>query len=127
MVEQVDVCPTLLAAAGVSAPPGIKGMNVLPLARGRVESGKPGVLVEYRDAACSLSVKTLRTPELKLTRFRQRGHTAEVLVDLRRDPDEFSNVARDPAYAAELEALRRRLLDRLQDAEDDLPTPTAAW
>jgi arylsulfatase A-like enzyme len=123
LVEQIDLCPTLLAAAGVPVPRGVKGRDLLPLARGATEAGRPDVLTEYRDGARGFSAKTVRTPTFKLTRLRQGGVTTEVLFDLQRDPDEVVNVASDPAYVAAAAALRHRLLDRLQEAEDDLPMP----
>jgi len=127
LVEHVDVCATLLAAAGVPAYPGMKGMSLLPLARGETERGRPDVLIEFRDVLSGFSVKTIRSERYKYTRSRRGGETEEALFDLEHDPDEFQNVASDPGYAAALQEQRSRLLDRLQDAEDDLPQPISAW
>ena len=42
----------------------------------------------------------------------------EELFDLKRDPHQMDNVAADPAYAAVVAALRRRLLAELRRTED---------
>ena len=127
LVEHVDVCPTLLEAAGVPAYSGVKGASLLPLARGAVDRGRPDVLIEFRDVKTGFSVKTLRSAEYKYTRSRRGGATEEALFDLEADPHEFRNAAPDPAYAPVIQQFRSRLLDRLQDAEDDLPQPISAW
>jgi arylsulfatase A-like enzyme len=127
LAEHVDVAPTLLEAAGVSSYPGMKGQSLLPLARGETDQGRPNVLIEFRDVKTGFSVKTVRSRDYKYTRSRRNGETAEVFFDLRHDPDEFDDVAGDSAHTSALEEMRCRLLDRLQDAEDDLPQPTGIW
>jgi arylsulfatase A-like enzyme len=127
LVEHVDVAPTLLEAAGVPAYAGIQGTSLLPLARGATDEGRPDVLIEFRDVKNGFSVKTLRSNDLKYTRSRRNGETEEALFDLCADPHEFANVALDPGHAPALAAMRSRLLDRLQDAEDDLPEPTGVY
>ena len=54
----------------------------------------------------------LRTHDRKYLPYPDR----EVLYDLARDPDEFTNVATDPAYADDLRTLRDRAFARTVEA-----------
>ena len=46
---------------------------------------------------------------------------AETLFDLERDPLAYQDVAGDSAYATQLQAVRKRLLERLLERERPLP------
>jgi hypothetical protein len=50
---------------------------------------------------------------------------AEELYDLRKDPDQTSNVAADPAYAKQKQEMSERLLSRLKQASDPRVTGDA--
>ena len=127
LVEHVDVVPTLLEGAAVPAYAGLKGRSLGPLVRGESDEARPDVLIEFRDVKSGFSVKTLRSEAFKYTRSQRAGKTEEALFDLRSDPEEFHNVAHDTSSAPALAEMRDCLLSRLQDAEDDLPQPVAAW
>ncbi len=91
------------------------------LLRGETERGRDSVLIEFKNPRTGFAVKTLRTEEHKYFRY---GDGREVLYDLREEDEEVFNRADDPAYADDLVRLRERLLQRLMDAEDDLPEKT---
>src|SRR5205823_768624 len=99
LVEHVDVAPALLEASGVPTYAGMKGRSLLPLAQGRTDTARESVLVEFRDVTNGVSVKTVRSTDFKYTSSRRAGTTEEALFDLRRDPDEFDEVAQRPDYA----------------------------
>ncbi|HEX2484706.1 MAG TPA: sulfatase [Myxococcota bacterium] len=86
-VRLVDLAPTLLAAAGVPAPAGVDGRDVLPLARGEPLAPQDALLELYADGR---DQRALRTRELKAyARRGRRGRPpAEVGYDLRVDPGE---------------------------------------
>jgi len=86
LASTVDIAPTMLAAAGIEAPPIMEGRNLLvanqtPPARQRVFS-------QY-----GTGLYSVRTPRHKLIARHGRGKPA--LFDLRADPDERHNVAAD--------------------------------
>jgi arylsulfatase A-like enzyme len=102
-VRLIDVMPTLLALAGLSAPPGVQGRDLSPLWRGEGLPEEPALtelLVEGR---------TLRA--LRTGRYKWFGDTAQAPAhgfDLARDPGE-----QEPIQAPEEQ--RERGLARLRD------------
>ncbi|MBL7222832.1 MAG: sulfatase-like hydrolase/transferase [Candidatus Brocadiae bacterium] len=123
LVEGVDLMPTVLEAVGADIPAGVKGTSAWALAAGETDAGRDSVLVEHKvpGAAC---IKTLRT---RAHKYWLNDQGEEVLFDLDADPDEFVNVARDPAYASVRSSVRGRLLERLIHAADDLPGQIAPY
>ena len=126
-VQLEDLFPTVLDAAGLSAPEppvlgpyhrgaaeALPGRSLLPLCRGQRPDG-------WRDAAYAESynniarstlsdwARTLRTADWRYTLY-PGGH-GEQLFRLADDPDETRNLAADPAHAAVRRDLRDRLLD----------------
>ncbi|HJN18791.1 MAG TPA: hypothetical protein QGH10_25025, partial [Armatimonadota bacterium] len=71
-----------------------------------------------------MDVRTIRTKDYKYTRLNS-GH--EVLIDLKEDPDEFVNLASDPASASLLAEARLAMIDALMDAADPLPPAIAPY
>lgn len=108
MVRSVDIAPTLLDTAGVTAPDAFTGRSLLPLVAGR--DGAPPWAVAQLDAAGPTPPEALRGPRWKLFDTR--------LYDLQRDPGESRNVAgRHPEIVRELSAA----LERLTAADPDAP------
>ncbi len=91
----VDLYPTLLGLAGLSAPDGLDGRDLFgPDPRGETFCQHDG------------SAFMIRRGNFKYLRF---PHAPEVLFDLAQDPDETRNVIDDPAHAGTVAALRQRL------------------
>jgi arylsulfatase A-like enzyme len=111
--EHVDVMPTILEWLGAEVPLQCDGRSLLPFVEGR-EPDAPwrqelhwqwdfrtpkdhaiedllGLTMEQ----CSLDV--IRDDRFKYVHF---GAMDPILFDLERDPEQFVNVAADPAYAA---------------------------
>ena len=116
-VEMVDFLPTLLELSGFDPPDNIRGRSLLPLIRGEVEQWRPACFSEHdysediyeelrKDGGRRVMV---RTQEWKLVFFMDERIQSEhrSLYNLRTDPDEQHNLARDPKYAATLEKLRK--------------------
>ncbi len=107
----VDMAPTLLALAGVPAPAGLDGRNLLPLLEnpdGRVRDALP--LFNYWGAT-SAQTLAIAAPGWKYIFWSHGGDgmkPTEELFDLNSDPYEMKNVAADPRHAAVLADLRRR-------------------
>ncbi|MCY3971500.1 MAG: sulfatase-like hydrolase/transferase [Acidobacteria bacterium] len=97
-----DLFPTLLAAGGVEAPPGIDGRDLAPFwSGGGVPTWRKSVFLPYRDV-----MRAVRDDRFKLIVYPQVNHRQ--LFDLTEDPDELENLIADPDHketAARLEAL----------------------
>jgi arylsulfatase A-like enzyme len=110
LVLNLDIAPTFAAAAGVPAP-GAEGSSLLPLLIDPSASWRSDFLVEHlgpRGIPTYCAVRTSRYIYVYyLTRERE-------LYDLRRDPFELQNRARDRRYASILAALRVRLAQLCQ-------------
>lgn len=105
ITELVDMYPTLTELAGLSAPDGIQGTSLSPLLVDTDSSAWT------KDQAFSISRsggESLRTYDYRLTHwgFGQKGVE---LYDLKKDPGEFTNQAKNPAYATVLKTLRKQL------------------
>lgn len=111
-VSQVDIAPTILAAAGIEVPARMEGVPIQEALADPDRAARRALLVEStptpRPAPPFVQV---RSGELVLTRY----DTGEAeLSDLAADPGQLANVIDDPAYAADLMALDG-LLERLRD------------
>ena len=115
IVEAVDVVPTILAALGKPVPPDLQGRPRLEVLRDPSTPTRAAALTE--DAAW----KALRTER---HRYLIHADGREELYDLAEPLGEYHDVAADPARAADLAELRRRLLVKLHANERPLPR---AW
>jgi len=111
LVSNVDVAPTLLAAAGCQAGPDMKGLDLATHPGGRE--------AVFAEDGLRYMVRT-RTHKLLLDRQANRSQ----LLDLRADPLEMENLLGRGTHKATAEDLRERLL---RWALFDAPTPTHRW
>jgi arylsulfatase A-like enzyme len=128
IVLNVDFAPTLLAAAGQSAPLDMQGRSFLPLLQGgKLKDWRTSMYYRFyhpghHNVAAHYGV---RTDRYKLIYFNKLDQWE--LFDLKKDPHEMKNVYRDAAYAGtvkklktELHRLKKELKDNDQFA-DNLP------
>ncbi len=109
LVENIDVFPTLVEAAGFSATAWCAGKSLWPLLRGETSNVRQNQLSETGRA---LSHVMLRTPEYK---FAVDGTgRAYMLFDLVHDPEEQHNLVGDASAMNVESSLRHELQHRLE-------------
>ncbi|MBI2688511.1 MAG: sulfatase [Acidobacteria bacterium] len=125
-VLNIDIAPTLLAAAGLPAAPGTQGRNLLPLTRG---DGAPNWRTEFfyehlLPNAWIPRTEGVRTNEWMYCRFLDENPVFEELYNLKRDPLEENNLASDPSYRTQLDTMRgkwRRWREHLERYDPATP------
>ena len=116
VVANIDVAPTLLAVAGLVAPPGMAGADALPLAQGKAVPWRDALLYEYyweRNFPQTPTVHAIREGQYKYIRYHGLWDIDE-LYDLSADPLEASNLIFSPGHEAIVRQLNGRLFDMLQ-------------
>ncbi|MDP9372441.1 MAG: sulfatase-like hydrolase/transferase [Chloroflexota bacterium] len=136
LVQWIDLCATVLEAAGTPPLAGDQGQSLLPLARGDADApGRGWALCEYRDSGHPYD------PPVHVTMLRRGRHKLIVhhglpatdrarggeLYDLAADPRELHNLWDDPAAAPIRVELQRMLLDVLVATEDRSQPREAYW
>jgi len=108
-VELIDLCPTLLDAAGLPPAPEVQGQTLVPALAGGDAPAREYVFAE------SGAVKCIRGRRYKLVYY--PGQSYGELYDLERDPHETQNLYARAEHAQERERLTKALLDRLIHTE----------
>lgn len=106
ITELVDLYPTLTELASLPAPSRLQGTSLVPLLQ-QTDSAK-----WTKDRAFSISRsggESLRTNDFRYTQW-GFGDRGQELYDLRKDPGEFTNQARNPAYTEVLGQMKKQLL-----------------
>lgn len=116
VVEQRDIMPTLLEAAGLPIPAEIDGRSFLAQAKGDPTPVRPWLHGEL--TTHGQSVQWLTDENEKYVWFSSDGR--EQLFDLASDPQELKDLARSPTSEtqAKLATWRNRLVDELTDREE---------
>ena len=115
ITELVDLYPTLAELAGLTPPSNLQGQSLLPLLK------NPTTKEWNKDLAFSISRsggESIRTPEWRFTHW-GFGAKGEELYDLKNDPSEFNNLAKNPNYSDRLNQLRTRLKTKRKSAGYD--------
>ena len=105
-----DLAPTILAAAGVSPPARMDGLDL------HRPTGRKGVLTRYRDAQ-----RAWRGDRYKIIWYPSIDRWQ--VFDLATDPEEIIDLAPDPREAARTAALRRELQAARDRCGDDALLP----
>jgi len=114
MALNLDICPTMLEAAGVPVPPGLHGRSLLPLIRGTGE-WRTEFLYEYfweRDFPQTPTVLGLRTDQYSYMQYHGIWDLDE-LYDIQKDPDQMNNLLGDVRITTQA----GRLFNRIKDPE----------
>lgn len=115
LINQVDIVPTILEAIGLDVPEHIDGVSALPMLQKNVDTARDYTIVECTDDPDTLRLKTVVTKDRKLTYY--HGKDFGELYDLEKDPDEFTNLWNNPAYAADKFRLMSIILDHMERLE----------
>jgi N-acetylglucosamine-6-sulfatase len=119
MVANIDIAPTLLEVAGMTAPPTMDGRSLLPLARTPQPPWREALLYEYyweRNFPQTPTQHALRTDQYKYIRYHGLWDSDE-LYDIARDPQETRNLARRPEHATIVRDLNARLFQMLAETD----------
>jgi N-acetylglucosamine-6-sulfatase len=115
MALNIDMCPTLLDAAGAAIPASSHGRSLLPLLLDRDSDWRTEFLYEYfweRDFPQTPTVIGLRSGRFSFMRYHGIWDLDE-LYDVERDPHQMSNLLADVRVTTE----SGRLFNRVKDPE----------
>lgn len=135
LVSQVDYTPTLLSAAGLPVPPGMQGRSLLPLLDRKTEGWRDEVYFEMSEFYTG---RGLRTPQYTYAVIapKERGwkpvpgsdrYVDYLLYDNYADPNQLVNLAGRAPYEQVAQELRKRLLERMQEAGDPPAEIEPSW
>lgn len=116
-VANLDIMPSVLAAAGLEAPAGGDGASLLPLAQGRSVDWRKEFLYEYyweRNFPHTPTIHALRGDRYKFIRVHGIWDIDE-LYDLAEDPLESRNLIFSEKHRAIAEQMRTRLFQLLEE------------
>ena len=108
----MDIYPTLCGLADVPTPDSVEGQSLVSLMEDPAARLRDSLFFAYRDVQ-----RSVRDKRFKLIEYVVNGRRATQLFDLQEDPFETTNLAGDPAHAAQRDALQAEL-QRLRDEYD---------
>jgi len=116
MALNVDIAPTILEMAGVKVPEQMQGRSLLPLLKGRKPKWRTEFFYEHPFKHKTIArTEALRTQRWKYARYIDFDY--EELYDLKNDPQETVNLAKDERYRQTLTSLRRRCNELAEKAK----------
>jgi N-acetylglucosamine-6-sulfatase len=116
LVQNIDLAPTILDAAGVAVGGELDGRSFLPLLRGESVPWRDAVFYEHywgRSCPQTPTVHGIRTEQYKFMRYHGIWDLDE-LYDIAADPHEMTNLIERPEHAALARDLRQRVFDWLE-------------
>lgn len=112
----VDVAPTLLSLAGVSVPANMQGRNLMDVLQNKTPQRNDFFYEHtYQKSPKLPQVEGVVTERFKYMKYIE--HNYEELYDIKADPHETTNLATEPKYSGQLEALRKRYAQLKKEAE----------
>ena len=126
LATNVDVAPTFLDYAGLTAPRQMQGRSWRPLFEGRTDAWRQAFFYGYfgDDEAAVPTVEAVRTETAKLIRYPGHADWTEVF-DLAADPYEMKNLATDPAAGSLRRALEAEFERQAKAIEFRIPARTS--
>ncbi len=122
----IDVPSTILDLAGVAQPKAWHGKSLMPIVEKQTNNlQRDTVLIEHIWEFESIPPSEgVRTKDWKYFRY-VNDKSIEELYDLKKDPKEINNLAKDPAYAKKIDTFRKStddLITKNSDAHRASPT-----
>ncbi len=129
LISLVDLPPTLLDAAGLPVPPEMQGRSLLPLVNHQPVQWPDDVFIQISEAQVGRAIRTRRwkysvmAPDKDGAKDAGADHyIEECLYDLKADPYELTNLAGFSSHHELAQALRQRLMRRMEQAGEAAPT-----
>ncbi|HXE10877.1 MAG TPA: sulfatase-like hydrolase/transferase [Bryobacteraceae bacterium] len=130
LVEEVDLAPTLLEAAGIPIPFRMQGRPLTNLLKGETSTHRGSIYSEFYNSNFQYSpppwATMVRTERYKLSVYHSLGGWGE-LYDLKKDPSEFDNLWDNRSAGnikAEMQAL---MIARMSETVDPHPMQECNW
>ncbi len=118
MVQNIDIAPTILEAAGLKPPAHMDGRSFLPLLQGKKVPWRDKIFYEYYwERAFPMTPTTfgIRTDRFKYIYYWGVWDTEE-LYDLQNDPKEMHNLINEPQYQDLIKRLNNELFTWLENS-----------
>jgi len=119
MIANIDVMPTVLAAAGLQAPKGLDGANFLPLLQNKSAAWRDALLYEYyweRNFPQTPTMHAVRTDQYKYIHYHGIWDIDE-LYDMQKDPYETNNLISEEQHATARGKLNQQLFEILEKTQ----------
>lgn len=114
----VDIAPTLLDMAGAAIPETMQGKSLKPLVSGKSPAWRDEFFYEHRFQFSAIpKSEGVVTKRYKYLRYIESEPMFEELYDLKTDPHEEHNLARDPNCQDLLEDMRKKCDALLEEAK----------
>lgn len=116
MVQNIDIAPSVLEAAGLQKPSQMRGGSFLPLLEGRQTAWRDKIFYEYYweyEFPQTPTMHGVRTDRYKLIRYHGIWDTDE-FYDLQEDPYEQHNLIAAPEHQEQIKVLTQELYDWLE-------------
>jgi arylsulfatase A-like enzyme len=119
LVMNLDIAPTVLAAAGVKIPADMQGESFLSLVKHNKSKGRDALYYHYyENGEHSVSPHFgIKTKRYKLIRFYKRVSSWE-LYDLQKDPTEMINLIDEKKYQKKIVKLKGELKQLIKKYDD---------
>ena len=117
MIQNIDVAPTILEAAGIEKPDQMQGRSILPLLQLQEVKWRDKIFYEYYweyDFPQTPTIHGVRTDRYKLIRYHGVWDTNE-FYDLWEDPNEMNNLIASPEHQELIQTLSYDIYDWLEN------------
>ena len=113
LAELVDLYPTCTDLLGLPSAQGIVGKSLAPILENPVTKVRNTALSLHNERHIKKKGAGIRSSEWTYMNYGEHG---EVLYDMSKDPNQYSNVIDSPEYAATVRTARLQLYNRLEEA-----------
>lgn len=116
MIQNIDVAPTILQAAGIEQPEQMQGRSIIPLLQDQGVKWRDKVFYEYYweyDFPQTPTMHGVRTERYKLIRYHGVWDTNE-FYDLQEDPNEMNNLIASPEHQDMIKSLSEDIYNWLE-------------